>query len=240
MELPWRALLLLSAALAAMGGPPPAAPLGPAAAAAAARRVACSMRLRGGRLRGGRPTCVCSLRLRGGRRGRNSVVVGKKAQQKGQPWTHFTGGDSFGAVEPTRTWDDSAQRSPQRPARGALKSARGQPPGELQRLRTGEPARRPRGKGHAGDRFGRGGGRAKHHLLAGICAVIQREGACRVLEMGCSSSPGCSQLLQRVNIHCPNVTHYVGVDVQVDLLSATLEHLSRAYPVQATVCPKPR
>ena len=33
--------------------------------------------------------------------------------------------------------------------------------------------------------------------------------------------------------------HYVGVDVQVDLLSATLEHLSRAYPVQATVCPRP-
>jgi len=225
MELPWRSLLLLSAALAAIGGPPPAAPLGPAARAAAARRVG------------------CPLRLRGGRRGRNSVVVGKKAQQKGQPWTHFTGGDSFGAVEATRNWDDSARRRcPPLRARGALRSARGfgQRPGELQRQRAGEPARRPRGQGHAGDHFGSGGGRAKHHLLAGICDFIQREGACRVLEMGCSSSPGCSQLLRRVNIHCPNVTHYVGVDMQVDLLSATLEHLSRAYPVQATVCPKPR
>jgi hypothetical protein len=38
---------------------------------------------------------VVQLRLRGGKRGRKSVVVGKKEKRE-SPWTHFTGGEAFG------------------------------------------------------------------------------------------------------------------------------------------------
>ena len=77
-----------------------------------------------------------------------------------------------------------------------------------------------------------------HHLLSAIAGALQGRGAAKVLELGCNDWPCFGQLLPRINAECPNVTHYVGVDQDVESLNATISHLAQAYPLQASVFPR--
>ena len=141
------------------------------------------------------------LRLRGGKRGRNSIVVGKKAHQKRKSaWTHFTGGETFGVDAPAEpAWQTARERkdgkSPDQHdlermqvALVTLNIACATPPDEItmrQSLRVGETARQV-GRAKGSRRTTQKGGKAHSASLhAIVCGELNRLGVDSVMELGC-------------------------------------------------------
>lgn len=114
------------------------------------------------------------LRLRGGKRGRNSVVVGKQAHQKKQAaWTHFVGGETFGADAAAEPFVLQAPKQDKRPAdtsspavsRANARFMRGSPdlsePAMMQHLRRGTASGGQKKRGGEGVKCGGGAHRQK-------------------------------------------------------------------------------
>ena len=192
------------------------------------------------------------LRLRGGKRGRNSVVIGKRAHQKRKSgWMHFVGGETFGVEEragPMCPADASGRPGARRDQglrgkNGGLQSDDLNDPDFLNRLRVGIGDSRsspgPRAKPSVWPQRAA----AKHRpprksLCTQVCEEMNRLHVQSVLELGC----GQGHLLQRAAAKCANLTYYVGVDAVEEPLSTTLTRLSPAavHPLSASTVMSPR
>ena len=192
------------------------------------------------------------LRLRGGKRGRNSVVIGKRAHQKRKNgWVHFVGGETFGVEEragPLCPADGSGKPGPRRDhglrgKNGGLQSDDLNDPTFLNRLRVGiGDSRRshgPRAQPSVWPQRAADKHRSpRKSLCTQVCEEMNRLHVQSVLELGC----GQGHLLQRAAAKCANLTYYVGVDAVEEPLATTLTRLSPAavHPLSASTVVSPR